>query len=262
MLSHQTNDTADAYPGTRRRIWWRPRIALVVAGMLLVAVLLVVLRTFPMAWATDLLASNGQRGMMQHGMRGGRHMGPGMMTGERMCPMGGQMPSLPFPSSQLPEADSTGAALFQTYCTQCHALPSPMSHTPAYWEQAFNRMFVRMRMMAQQKHSPWGRWMPDVTAPSDEEARTLLAYLKRHGLRPAPEDVAPASAGPGAALFRSTCVRCHALPDPAQHTPHEWPAVVKRMRGNMARMNVPGIDEQTAEQITAFLAQAAGDSEP
>lgn len=262
MISHPTNDMADDNPTTRRRIWWHSRITTVLTGLLLVGVILVVLRPFPMAWATGLLASNGQRGVMQRGMMGGRHMGPGMMTGERMCPMGGQMPSLPFPPSQLPEPDSKGALLFQTYCTQCHALPSPKSHTPAHWEQAFNRMSARMRMMEQQKQSPWGRWMPDISAPSDEEARTLLDYLKRHSMRPAPDDVAPESAGPGAALFRSTCALCHALPDPAQHTPHEWPAVVERMRGNMTRMGVAGIDDRMAEQITEFLARAAGGSEP
>ncbi len=36
-----------------------------------------------------------------------------------------------------------GASLFQTHCAQCHALPSPKSHTSAHWEQAFNRMFAR-----------------------------------------------------------------------------------------------------------------------
>ncbi len=189
----------------------------------------------------------------------GRPMGPGIMWGGGMCPMGGPMPSVPFPESQLPEPNTKGAALFKTSCAQCHALPSPKSHTPEHWENAVNVMLARMHMMAYQQQSPWGRWMPEVETPTDEEARSLLAYLKRHGLRPAPADVAPESAGPGAALFRTTCARCHALPHPALHSPKEWPAVVERMRGHMQRQNVQGVDNEAAEQISAFLAETADD---
>ena len=231
-------------------------LRVLVLGRLLVLTLsLLILGCLPHVWAADpALSPNPRDRMMQ-----GRPMGPGMMWGGGMCPMGGPMPSVPFPESQLPELNSQDAALFKTYCAQCHALPSPKSHTPAHWENAVNVMLARMRMMTYQQQSPWGRWMPDVKTPTDDEARALLAYLKHHGLRPAPVDVAPESAGPGAALFRTTCARCHALPHPAQHLPEEWPAVVERMRGHMKRHNLQGIDNHAAEQISAFLAETADD---
>jgi cytochrome c2 len=215
-------------------------------------VILLVLHVFPLAWVTDLMAYNGQ------GMMGGSSMGQGMMPGERMCPMGGQMSSVPFSPLQLPEPDSKGAVLFKTYCAQCHALPSPKSHTPAHWEGAFNRMFARMRTMEREKQSPRRWWMPGVKGPSDEEAISLLAYLKRHGLRPAPENIAAEWAGLGASLFNKACSQCHALPHPAQHTPQEWSVVVDRMRGHLIRQGTLGIDDWAAEQIVTFLAQSAG----
>ena len=228
-------------PGRHTR--WSSIPAFMTASVPVVMMVLFVLHIFSPAWAADPVASPGQGGMI---------------SGESRYPMAGRLPTAPFSPSQLPEPKSKGATLFTAYCAQCHVLPSPHSHTSDDWELTLSRMFAHMRMMEREKQSPWGRWMPDVKAPSDEEARAILAYLRRHGFRSAPEGVAPEAAGPGAALFRSTCARCHALPDPTQHTPAAWPAVVARMRGNMLRMGVPGIDEQTTKQIADFFVQAAG----
>jgi hypothetical protein len=35
----------------------------------------------------------------------------------------------------------------------------------------------------------------------------------------------------GRSIFVSTCSGCHELPDPATHSPKEWPAIVDEMRG-------------------------------
>jgi cytochrome c5 len=145
---------------------------------------------------------------------------------------------------------------FKTYCVQCHALPSPKSHTPTHWENAFNVMRARMRMMAYHHQTPWGQERPSVKAPNDEEAEDILAYLKRHGLKPAPGDIALALSGTGAEQFRSTCATCHALPHPALHTSAEWPAVIERMRDHMRTYLKADIEDLAADEIAAFLAQA------
>ncbi len=58
-------------------------------------------------------------------------------------------------------------------------------------------------------------------------------------------------------LFSSTCSRCHALPDPRQHTADQWPGVIARMEQNMrsSRLSVP--DDNQIRQIQAFLEQHA-----
>jgi len=59
-------------------------------------------------------------------------------------------------------------------------------------------------------------------------------------------------------LYAQTCARCHALPDPRQHTGAQWPAVVARMEQHMrdARQPVPNPDE--TREIETFLAQHSG----
>lgn len=173
----------------------------------------------------------------------------------RMCPMGGAMPGVPMAPADLPEPTSAGAVTFKTYCTQCHALPSPKSHSAQHWQVALDRMLARMQMMEAKRGAPWGRWMPDVRAPNAQEAATLLAYLQRHALRALPEDQVPNATHPGARAFTETCSRCHALPDPAQRTPAEWPGIVQRMRENAKQMGAPPIEDASARKITEYLEQ-------
>jgi len=61
-------------------------------------------------------------------------------------------------------------------------------------------------------------------------------------------------------FFSSTCSRCHALPDPRQHTADQWPEVIARMEQNMrsSRLSVP--DDSQIRQIQAFLEQHASSS--
>ena len=87
-----------------------------------------------------------------------------MMPGMMWRPMPGAGPA-----KALPEPASQGAALVTTYCTQCHAAPSPALHTASEWASVTSRM---------QQHMSNG--LPGIKSPSDEEMQTLLAYMQRH----------------------------------------------------------------------------------
>jgi hypothetical protein len=53
------------------------------------------------------------------------------------------------------------------------------------------------------------------------------------------------------------CTQCHALPDPKQHTAHEWPAVVVRMKKNMSIMGKDVPVETKTKEIIGFLQRHA-----
>jgi len=64
--------------------------------------------------------------------------------------------------------------------------------------------------------------------------------------------------------FSIACSQCHVLPDPRRHTAPEWPAIVKRMRRNMAWANRVTGDpalrtspELNTADITRFLQRHA-----
>lgn len=176
-----------------------------------------------------------------------RDMDRGMMRG-MMDRMMANMPD-GVPASALPEPESRGARLVARYCSQCHGIPSPARQSAEDWEPTVRRMVDRMEHMARMP-------MHRIEAPSDEEEQAIVAYLQAHALRAADPDELP-EGGPGARLFADTCSRCHALPDPAQHTPEEWPAVVARMRGHMREMGVAEITDAQAAAIVDYLRRAA-----
>jgi mono/diheme cytochrome c family protein len=95
----------------------------------------------------------------------------------------------------------------------------------------------------------------DVRAPSVGQREVILQYLRNHAMSSADDEKLPA--GEGRERFRTVCTRCHALPDPDQHTPDEWPAVVKRMRKNMAQMEVPEPSAEDMAAIVRYLQRAA-----
>jgi hypothetical protein len=88
-------------------------------------------------------------------MWGGPMRGPGTM---------GSAPAKP-----LPDPDSAGAKLVANYCTQCHAAPDPTLHTAQEWTNTVNRMHLRTE----------GRGTV-VKTPSEDEWKTILAYMKQH----------------------------------------------------------------------------------
>lgn len=108
-------------------------------------------------WQTMYQDMQTMRGM------GWMWVGP-MMPGMMWRPMPGAGAAAP-----LPEASSGGATLVATYCTQCHAAPSPTLHTSAEWKSVLTRMQVHI-----------SSGLPGIKAPSEEEMRTLLAYMQRH----------------------------------------------------------------------------------
>ena len=168
-----------------------------------------------------------------------------------------------FAVRQLPEPQSAGAQLTVRYCVQCHNLPNPAMHHAGKWPPVVDRMVVRM-----EGRGNMGTLMSDmmagVTAPSDEEKKTLVEYLRRHAQKPLDPKRYPEVNRPEGEAFRIACNQCHVLPDPQRHTAAEWPAVVARMQENMEWMNrvvgskpVHGEPQLRVDEITAFLEKHA-----
>lgn len=192
-----------------------------------------------------LSALSGMRPAMG-GMMGG---GPMMMDRTGMKEMmknmmGDQLPPGINPEN-LPDPQSTGAHLLAQYCTQCHALPGPGLHTAEEWLLVVDRMNRRMRMMSGMMH--------DISAPPDNELKTLVTYLQQHAQKPMDKSKYTDLNTPIGKSFQAICSQCHALPDPKQHTADEWPGVVGRMTQNMKTMGKPLPDQTTLETVVKFL---------
>ena len=164
-----------------------------------------------------------------------------------------------FEASQLPERDSRGARLTLGYCVQCHNLPNPAMHDAKRWPGVVARMVPRM-----EGKGNLGKLMADmmagVKAPSEEETKVIVAYLRKHGQRPI-DLVRYPDANES---FRAACSQCHVLPDPKRHNAAEWRAVVARMQENMEWMNrlvgskpIRGEPQLRVEDILAFLEKHA-----
>lgn len=79
----------------------------------------------------------------------------------------------PNAAASLPEAKSQGALLVATYCSQCHATPSPSIHTQTEWTQVTSRM----REHIDQQANGAG---PDVKVPNASELAEITEYLGKH----------------------------------------------------------------------------------
>jgi len=165
------------------------------------------------------------------------------MMGGTGCMMGNRMPPGINPN-QLPEPKSEGARLLGQYCSQCHGVPGPGLHTPNEWPNGMNR---RMQMMS------GGRMMMRIEAPNDNELKILMAYLEKNAQQTIAANKLAGANTPEGQAFQKICAQCHALPDPAQHTSNEWPAVIERMRKNMSSMGKQLPDQSTADKILGFL---------
>lgn len=168
-----------------------------------------------------------------------------------------------FEPRQLPAPKSVGARLIVRYCVQCHNLPNPAMHQASKWPAIFERMVLRMK-----GRGNMGVLMRDmmagVSAPSAEDAQTLLAYLRKYAQTPLDPKKYPAVDEPEGLSFKLACRQCHELPDPKRHTAAEWPGVVARMQKNMAWMNRivgnrrdPREPQLRIEEINAFLIRYA-----
>jgi cytochrome c5 len=181
-----------------------------------------------------------------------QRMGKGMERGKHGKGMRKRMMEARVPGvapDQLPDPDSAGAALVIRYCSQCHNIPSPATHSKKEWVEVVNRMERHMEMMEGRGH----RKMRRITRPTPEEKTNLLAYLQAHALKPFASGPLPDPESPGALLFRKFCVQCHLLPDPNLHTAAEWPGVVERMRMNMRVINKPVITDPERDGIVEYL---------
>jgi len=143
--------------------------------------------------------------------------------------------------ADLPEPNSRGAHLETQYCTQCHALPSPMMHGAADWPGVVRRMWLRVERLAPDQH---------VESAAIGDRVELLKYLGDHALQ---VSGAMLPQGRGREEFSTLCSRCHALPDPHTHGPQDWSAVVLRMERNMERMNVRPLSQEEIRLILEYL---------
>jgi mono/diheme cytochrome c family protein len=168
-----------------------------------------------------------------------------------------------FAAAQLPEPGSPGARLVIGYCVQCHNLANPAMHNAAKWPSVVERMVKRMEGRGN-LGGVMSEMMAGVKAPSDEEAATIVAYLRKHAQAPLDPVRYPDVNTPAGEAFRVACSQCHVLPDPKRHRAVEWRGVVARMQENMEWMNrvvgskpVPGEPQLRVEEILAFLEKHA-----
>ena len=161
--------------------------------------------------------------------------------------MGAKVPGIP--PDQLPDPASTGAGFLIRFCSQCHNLPSPSTHSAREWVEVVDRMDHHMAMMEGRGH----REMKRITRPTPDEKTVLLAYLQTHALINFNADSLPDSESPGARQFKKICTQCHLLPDPKLHTSEEWGGVVERMRMNMRVIGKPAISDQERDGIVSYL---------
>lgn len=167
------------------------------------------------------------------------HRGGMMMGGTREA---AQLPALN--AADLPAPGSAGAQLLERFCSQCHNLPAPGLHTATEWPAVLQRMAGYMR------EESGGMMMHRVEVPDAGEMTVLGDYLRAHARQP---PAAVSAGGEPPKAFATFCGECHALPDPGQHSPGEWPAVVKRMEGYMAARGKPAPNPAELRSILAYL---------
>ncbi len=179
--------------------------------------------------------------------------------------MGVGLPPRSFSPDELPDRQSRGAGLLRAYCAQCHWLPAPQMHVAAEWPLLVRRMLMRARVLTDRMGGPLTAelvgdemllaGMSVATVPSVEEAESLIEYLQAHSLQHVESD--EVLDGPDAELFVEQCAICHETPSPGSHTAAGWGTVVRRMRANMALMDVAPLTREQESRIIAFLENRA-----
>jgi len=143
--------------------------------------------------------------------------------------------------SDLPDPNSEGAQFLRQYCTACHALPSPATHSATDWPVVLRRMWLRTEGVAEEYNLP---------VPDPRERVVILDYVLEHALVVRRAEL---PAGPGRNLFAANCARCHELPDPSQHSSNDWPAVVIRMRQHMVQMLGQSPQQSDVQEVILYL---------
>lgn len=144
-------------------------------------------------------------------------------------------------SADLPDPYSRGAQAVARYCSACHNLPSPTLHSATDWPGVVRRMWLRMDRLPEDLQVP---------VPTAAERHYILDYLVTNALQVSGVAL---PAGPGRETFSQVCSRCHALPDPYQHSPEDWPTVVRRMEQRMNQMNVDVPQPREVGAILTYL---------
>jgi cytochrome c5 len=145
----------------------------------------------------------------------------------------------------LPEPDSPGARAVAEFCVACHNLPSPAIHSATDWPGVARRMWLRIEELP----GTFG-----VKNPTVQQRQVALDYLLKHALQVSGAALPQA---PGRATFSQTCSRCHALPDPRQHSAADWPAVVMRMEERMTQMKVDRPSAPQTQEIIGYLTRVS-----
>lgn len=144
-------------------------------------------------------------------------------------------------AGDLPEPHGEGAQFVQRYCATCHALPTPVTHSATDWPGVVRRMWLRMDNLDSAYH---------VAMPTAAERMVMLDYLIANALKVSGSDL---PAGPGREMFSLTCSRCHELPDPRQHSPDDWTAVVRRMSVHLEVMLGESLSHDDVGRIASYL---------
>jgi cytochrome c5 len=141
----------------------------------------------------------------------------------------------------LPDPESEGARLVQQYCTACHELPTPKTHSRTDWPRVTRRMWLRIDGLEP------GFAVP---VPTSAERLMILRYLIDNALRVSGTTL---PAGPERAFFSATCSRCHELPDLGHHSYEEWVVITRRMMDRMETMLGVTLTPEEYSKIVLYL---------
>lgn len=143
--------------------------------------------------------------------------------------------------TDLPDSKSEGARLLQQYCTTCHELPTPLTHSATDWPRLTRRMWLRIDGLT-------GSY--SVAVPTSAERVLISQYLIDNALKMSKVALPP---GPERVSFAETCSRCHELPDLRQYGYEDWIAVVQRMAARMQSMLGQTLTQEEYSNIVRYL---------
>lgn len=155
------------------------------------------------------------------------------------------LPPPGFSPADLPNPESQGAQNVGEFCTACHALPSPPTHSATDWPSVVRRMWLRMEEI----DDSFG-----VPVPTGPQRLVMMEYLIENALQVRASSL---PTGPGRDQFVATCSRCHELADPRQHSPEDWVAVARRMSGHIEQMLGDFLPPAEFQQIVLYLQAAS-----
>jgi cytochrome c2 len=94
----------------------------------------------------------------------------------------------------------------------------------------------------------------NLSVPDPRARVVILNYVLENALVVSRAELPP---GAGRAVFARECARCHELPDPGQHSPDDWAAVVIRMRQHMVQMLGQSPSQSDVQEVILYLEQVS-----